>query len=208
MPLTISPRRDWVLLWGAKLMGNRTYLVNGIMQRPDRCQTSLKKIIYKSHQTLNATYHCLKTRPSSSIGLKIVVSICEHKLLHLRSIFSGLLIKDISLYSFFLSTFFLLSPQHSATLWSSLRFTKCRRFILRQNFCSAALLWVIFVLALLFSRFLLPFWWESQVETGVFLSWLWISLTSSSVDFLSQQLLQLAWTGFSRCYWDWDTDTQ
>ena len=57
-------------------MGNRTYLVNGIMQRPDRCQTSLKKIIYKNHPTLNATYHFLKTGPSSSMGLKIVVNIC------------------------------------------------------------------------------------------------------------------------------------
>ena len=130
------------------------------------------------------------------------------KMLNLRSIFSGLLIKDHSLYSFFLSTFFLLSRQYLATLWSSLRFTKCRQFILRQNFCSAALLWVIFVLAFLFSRFLLPFWWKSQVETGVFLSWLWVSLTSSSVGFLSQHLLPLAWTGFWRFYWDWDTDTQ
>ena len=29
-----------------------------------------------------------------------------------------------------------------------------------------------------------------------------IFLTSPSVDFLSQPLLLLAWTGFSRCYWD------
>ena len=39
-------------------------------------------------------------------------------------------------------------------------------------------------------------------------STLWVFLTSPSVDFLSQQLLQLAWTGFSCCYWDWDTDTK
>ena len=61
-------------------MGNGTYLVNGIMQRPDRCQTSLKKLFNKSHPTLkfNATYHFLKTGPSSSMGLKIVMNICEH----------------------------------------------------------------------------------------------------------------------------------
>ena len=75
-------------------------------------------------------------------------------LLNFRSTFTGWLIKHHSLYSFFLSTFFLLSPQHSATLWSSLRFTKCRQFILRQNFCSAAWLWLIFALVLFFSRFL------------------------------------------------------
>ena len=53
--------------------------------------------------------------------------------------------------------FFLLSPQHSATLLSSLRFTKCRRFILRQNFCSVAWLWVIFVVIAqpLFAAFLI-----------------------------------------------------
>ena len=52
-------------------LGNRIYLVNGIMQRSDRCQTSLKKSFNKSHPTLNATYHCLKTGTSSSIWLKI-----------------------------------------------------------------------------------------------------------------------------------------
>ena len=51
--------------------GTRIYLVNGIMHRPDRCQTSLKKSFNKSHRTLNATYHCLKTGTSSSLGLKI-----------------------------------------------------------------------------------------------------------------------------------------
>ena len=48
-------------------MGNRTYLVNVIMQRPDRCQTSLKNIFNKSHPTLNATYRFLKKGPSSSM---------------------------------------------------------------------------------------------------------------------------------------------
>ena len=59
--------------------GTRIYLVNGIMQRPDRCQTSLKKSFKKSHPTLNATYQFLKTGPSSPTGLKIVVNICEHE---------------------------------------------------------------------------------------------------------------------------------
>ena len=58
--------------------GTRIYLVNGIMQRPDRCQTYLKKSFNKSHPTLNATYHFLKTGPSSFTGLKIVANICEH----------------------------------------------------------------------------------------------------------------------------------
>ena len=127
------------------------------------------------------------------------------KLFHFRSIFSGWLIKHHSLYSFFLWTFFWLSPQHSATLWSLLLFAKCRRFILQQNVCSAAWLWLIFVLALLFSRFLLPFLWKSQVANGVLFTWLSVLLTSPSADFLSQQPLPLAWTGFSRCFWDWDT---
>ena len=51
--------------------GTRIYLVNGIMQRPDRCQTSLKKSFNKIHPTLNATYHCLKATTSSSMELKI-----------------------------------------------------------------------------------------------------------------------------------------
>ena len=51
--------------------GTRIYLVNGIMQRPDRCQTSLEKSFNKSHPTLNATYHFLKTGTSSSMVLKI-----------------------------------------------------------------------------------------------------------------------------------------
>ena len=123
--------------------------------------------------------------------------------------FTGWLIKDHSLYSCFLWTFFSLSPQHSATLWSSLRFTKCRRFILQQNLCSAAWLWLIFVLALLLSRFLLLFSWKSQVADGVLFS-TWVSLLWALPygDFLSQQPLPLAWTCFSRCHWDWDTYSQ
>ena len=130
-----------------------------------------------------------KTGKSSCIDLKTMMDISEHGNLSTSGQLHWVINQRPSLYWFFLWTFFLLSPQHLATLWSSLRFTKCRRFIRQQNVCSAAWLWLIFVLPLLFSRFLLL---KSQVETGIFLSCLWVSLPCSSVDFLLQQLLQLA----------------
>ena len=184
-------------------MGNWTYLVNGIMQRPDRSQTSLEKIILE--KSSNAKRHLPFPQDGAEFFYR-AQNCHEHlwtwKLLNLTSIFSGSLIKGHSLYSFFLSMFFLLSPQHSATPWSSFHFTKCRSFIFQQNFCSAAWLWVIFVLALLFTRLWLLFWCKSKGANGIFITWLWVLWTSSSVDFPLQQLLPLAWTGFSRCYWD------
>ena len=44
--------------------------------------------------------------------------------------------------------------------------------------------------------------WNRKWKLACYLLDFEFFLTSPSVDFLSQQPLPLAWTGFSRCYWD------
>ena len=77
-------------------------------------------------------------------------------------------IKSQSLSLSLFWTFSLLLPPHLAILWSSLHCTKCRRFIPQQNSFSVAWQLLIFVLALLFIRFLPLFWRSAPVETGIF----------------------------------------
>ena len=183
------------------------WVINGIVPWPRRCVSSSRTVNISRLKIL--LYDCLNTRTPSCMDHKIMINISEHGNFSTSGQFSlGEWSNTNFLYSFFLSMFFLLLPQHLATLLSSLRFTKCRRFILQQNFFYAALLLVIFVLALLFTHFWLLFWCKSKGANGIFFTWLWVLWTSLSVDFPLQQLLPWAWTGFSRCYWDWDTDTQ
>ena len=65
-----------------------------------------------------------------------------------------------------------------------------------------------FCVGVIVQPLLAVFWWKSQVANGVFFTWIWGFLTTPSVGFRSQQPLLLAWTGYSHCCWDWNTDTQ
>ena len=157
------------------------------MPRPDRYKSSISQSFYKvniSHLwALLSTFS--RRRRLSSMHLKTMMNTSENGNLSTTGHLHWVIDQTPFFVFIFCLNIFLLSPQHSGTLWSSLRFTNCRRFILRRNFCSAAWLWVIFVLALFFSHLLLPFWWKQQVAKGK-LSRFWVLSTSPSVDFLSQ----------------------
>ena len=163
-----------------------------------------KKSFYQSHPTLNATYIFSRRGQILLLGSKLSWTIVNMETYKSKIEFLWV----IDQRPFFLFIFsFNIFLSFTVTLGNTLILIALHKvsdkifaplpgyeWLLCWRYCSA--------------HFLLPFWWESQVETGLFLTWLWISLTSSSVDFLSQQFLPLPWTGFSRCYWDWDTDTQ
>ena len=89
---------------------------------------------------------------SSSVDLKTMMNVSEHRnFATLGQLHWVIDQTPIFVFIFYFNIFL----AFTATLWSTLRFTKCRRFILQQNFCSAAWLCLIFVLASWFSRFLL-----------------------------------------------------
>ena len=181
------------------------------MSRPDKCKSSSTQLFYEVsiiHFKAPLSIFSRRRRQLFYWPQNYDERFWTWKLCKSKSTSLGDLLNTILSIYCFLWTFFLLSPQHSVTLWSSLRFTKCRRFILQQNVCSTAWLWVIFVLALLFSRFLLRCWWESQVETGALFTSLWVFFNYTFCGFSFEIATAISVKRLLALLMGLDTDTQ